>query len=166
MSGPSWTLPNPTNGYQGIPASESAAQDDRFYGTDIFLDVSAPDVALGQANYVTTAAGDWAVATGREALRQSLIRRMLTNPGEWQTKPGYGCGLRQYVKAKNTRTNRAEIESRIRQQFAIDRRVHSVDLVTVDRLDDGSPGVKITVIVTPRGRLRSDQPLSVQLEIR
>lgn len=166
MSGPSWTLPVPPSGYQGIPSSEADAQDDRFYGTDIHLDVSSPDVVLGQAHYVTTAAGDWATATGREALRQSLVRRFITNPGEWQTKPAYGAGLRQYVKAKNTASVRAEIESRIRQQCALDQRVHSVDLVTVSGLDDGSPGLQIAVLVTPRGRLRTDKPLAVRLEIR
>lgn len=165
MPGPMFTIPDPPSGYQGTPESEQLSQDARFYGADIWLNVAAPDVQLGQARYVTTAAGDWALARGREALRQSLSRRLITNPGEWQTKPDYGVGARQYVKAKNTSSARAELESRIRSQFARDPRVHSVDLVTVNRLDDGSPGVKISVKVTPRGRLRADQPLDVVLEV-
>lgn len=166
MSGPSFTLPVPPNGYQGVPDSEAQSQGSRFFGVDIHLDVAAPDLTFGQAHYVTTAAGDWAVARGREALRQSLIRRIITSPGEWQTKPDYGVGARQYVKAKNTATVRAELESRIRAQFSRDVRVLSVDLVTIAQLDDGSSGVKISVTVTPRGRLRTDQPLVVALEIR
>lgn len=165
MSGPSFLLPNPPSGYQGTPESEQIEQSNRFYGSDIWLDVAAPDVQLGQAKYVTTAAGDWALARGREALRQSLLRRLVTNPGEWQTKPDYGVGARQYVKAKNTSTARAELESRIRTQFARDPRVHSVQLVTLTPLDDGTPGVKISIQVTPRGRLRSDRPLEVQMEV-
>lgn len=166
MSGPSWTLPTPANGYQGVPSSEIASQDRRFYGRDIYFEIAAPDVALGQANYVTTAAGDWAAVEGREALRQSLIRRLVTSPGEWATKPDYGVGARQYVKARNTASVRKELESRIRAQFMRDPRVLSVDIVTVAQLDDGAPGLKISVQVTPRGRLRTDQPLPVRLEVR
>lgn len=166
MSGPSWIIPNPPSGYQQTPASEQEAQDARFYGVDIHLDVAAPDVTLGQAHYVTTASGDWAIARGREALRQSLTRRLISNPGDWATKPNYGVGARQYVKAKNTSSKRAELESRIREQFMLDPRVHSVDIVTVTPLDDGAPGVKISIQVTPKGRLRTDQPLDVSLEVR
>jgi phage baseplate assembly protein W len=166
MSGPSWIIPNPPSGYQQTPAAEQESQESRFYGADIHLDVAAPDVTLGQASYVTTASGDWALARGREALRQSLIRRTVTNPGDWATKPNYGVGARQYVKAKNTRSKRAELESRIREQYMSDPRVHSVDIVTVTPLDDGSPGVKISVQVTPKGRLRTDQPLEVAMEVR
>lgn len=160
-----FTIPDPPSGYQGTPASEREAQDARFYGADIWLNVAAPDVQLGQAHYVTNAAGDWTIVRGREALRQSLLRRLITNPGDWQTKPDYGVGARQYVKAKNTSSVRAELESRIRSQFAKDVRVFSVDLVTTTPLDDGTPGVKISVLVTPRGRLRTDQPLEVALEV-
>lgn len=165
MPGPSFTIPNPPSGYQGTPQSEQESQEARFYGSDIWLDVAAPDVTLGQARYVTTAAGDWGLVHGREALRQSLLRRLLTNPGDWQTKPDYGVGARQYVKAKNTGSVRAELESRIRSQFARDIRVHSVDIVTIAQLDDGSAGVKISVTVTPRGRLRTDKSLVVAMEV-
>jgi hypothetical protein len=165
VTAPSWSLPLPPGGYQGTPASERQSQDARFYGADIWLDVAAPDVQLGQAHYATNAAGDWAIVRGREALRQSLLRRLITNPGDWQTKPDFGVGARQYVKAKNTSSVRAELESRIRSQFAKDVRVQGVDLVIITPLDDGSPGVKISVLVTPRGRLRTDQPLEVALEV-
>lgn len=166
VSGPSLLLPNPPNGYAAVPASEVESQSARFFGVDIWLDVAAPDLVFGQASYVTTPAGDWQVARGREALRQSLNRRIITNPGEWATKPEYGVGARQFVKRKNTAGARAELEQRIRAQFAQDVRVQSVDLVTIAQLDDGSAGVKISVHVTPRGRLRTDQPLVVGMEVR
>lgn len=166
MSGPSWSLPTPSGGTSGVPSSERAAQEALFFGEDIWFDVATADPIHGQADYVVDPTGDWTAVTGREALRQSLLRRLITSPGEWATVPEYGVGARQYVKARNTRSVRAELESRIKSQFLRDPRVHSVDLVTVDRLDDGSPGVKISVLVTPKGRLRSDKPLPVQLEIR
>jgi phage baseplate assembly protein W len=161
-----WRVPNPPNGASGVPSSEQADQDAKFYGEDIYFDIAAADVTLGEADYVVTADGDWAVVTGREALRQSLLRRLITAPGEWQTKPDYGVGARQYVKAKNTGAVRDELDARIRTQFLRDPRVERVDVVTVAQLDDGSAGLKISVLVTPRGRLRSDQPLPVRLEMR
>lgn len=158
--------PSPPNGYQGVPATENAEQEARFYGEDIYFEIAAPDAELGQADYVVTASGDWATVSGPEALRQSLQRRLVTNPGEWMTKPEYGCGARQYVKSKNTPAVRAELEGRIRAQFMRDPRVERVDLVTITPLADGAPGLKIEVHVIPRGRLRADQPLPVRLEIR
>lgn len=165
MSGPSWILPTPPSGSSGVPAAEQASQDARFFGEDVWFDVARVDVN-GEADYVVDAAGDWTVVTGREALRQSLLRRLITSPGEWQTVPDYGVGARQYVKSRNTATVRAELQSRIRSQFLRDARVHSVDMVIVDHLDDGSAGVKISVLVTPRGRLRTDKALPVYLEVR
>lgn len=158
--------PVPVGGFTGLSAREQLDAAAAFFGEDIWLDIAAPDVTLGEANYVTTPAGDIAVVTGREALRQSLMRRTITRPGEMPTLPDYGVGAGDYVKAKNTPAIRAELESRIRAQYLRDPRVLSVQAATVAQLDDGSEGIKIAVSVIPRGRLRSDQPLPIQLEIR
>lgn len=149
-----------------LPPNEQAQQEAQFFGEDIWLDIAAPDVQLGEAGYVITAGGDTAVATGREALRQSLMRRYITDPGEAPTMPDYGAGATQYIKAKNTPAVRAELEGRIRAQTLRDSRVESVQLAIVEQLDDGSDGIRISVLVVPKGRLRNDRPLSVQLEIR
>lgn len=141
-------------------------QDGTFFGEDIWFSVAEPDPATGQANYVITASGDLAVATGLEVLRQSLVRRTITNPGDMPTAPDYGVGARQYVKGRNTLAKRQELESRVRAQYLRDPRVLTVDLVTVAQLDDGEPGIKISAFVTPRGRLRGDRPLPILLEIR
>lgn len=159
-----WIVPNPTIETAAASAKQ-ADPDTQFFGRDIYFEIAAPDATLGEADYVVNAAGDWTAVTGREALRQSLLRRLITSPGEWQTKPDYGVGARQYVKAKNLLATRNELEARIRAQFLRDPRVERVDTVTVAQLDDGSAGVKISVFVTPRGRLRSDRPLPVQLEL-
>jgi len=149
----------------GLSASDLAAQTAGLFGTDIWLDVSRPD-ASGEANYVITPTGDLTLVMGREALRQSLIRRTITNPGEWRTLPNYGVGARQYVKGQNTPAKRAELESRIRANYLQDPRVLTVDTAIVTPLDDGSQGIRISVTVTPKGRLRSDQPMPVMVEIR
>lgn len=139
---------------------------DTFYGYDIWLDIAAPDVQLGGANYIVTPAGDWAVVRELEALRQSLIRRTVTDPSEWPTLRNFGVGAQQYVKGRNTPSVRAELEGRIRSQYLADPRVQAVETVLITPLDDGSPGIRILVDVTPKGRLRSDKALPIALEVR
>ncbi len=166
MSAPSFTIPDPPSGYQGTPETEQENQEALFFGEDIYFDISAPDPTSGQASYVVNAAGDWTTATGLVALRQSLFRRLITNPNEWKTKPNYGVGARQYIKARNTEATRAELVSRIKSQFALDKRVHEVNTAIASRLDDGSPGIKVSVTITPVGRLRTNRTVTLSWELR
>lgn len=147
----------------GLSPAAQAARDAAFFGEDIWYAAVHDD---GSGEYVITPAGDLQVAVGREALRQALIRRLITDPDEWPTLPDYGVGARRWVKGKNTATQRAELESRVRAQFARDQRVESVNVVLVAQLDDGSPGVKVTAQVTPRGRLRGARALAFTTEVR
>lgn len=126
-------------------------------GDDIWLDMSAengPDRAV-------TAAGDWLLATGQVALRQSLLRRFLTAPGEWAMKPDYGAGARLYVKAKNTKSTRDELSHQLREQALKDDRVRSVETVVVDL---SASTVKFTVRIMPRGELAIGGPLTISGE--
>lgn len=158
-------IPNPPDGYADVAPSTLSDQLAKFYGEDIYYDVSTVD-ETGRPDYVVTAAGDWALAKGLEALRQSLLRRLITAPGEWATLPSFGVGAIQYVKAKNTPAVRAELEHRIRSQFLRDDRVESVASITIETLSDAQgPGLRIVVLVVAAGRLRTDTPLSVALEI-
>lgn len=163
MSDPVFTIPSPPNGAVTTPAIDTDAQAALFYGEDIWFDVAAG----AGANYVVTAAGDWQSASGMTALRQSLLRRTITNPTEFRTKPNYGVGARQYVKAKDTPSTRSELSARIRSQYLDDARVESVDQITIDKFsDDIGPGLRINVQFTPLGRLRTDQPQTIVIEVR
>lgn len=139
MSHLSWTLP-PSSSTTPSPGTVTAQQ---LLGRDVWLDVTAavPELEV-------TAAGDWAMVEGREALRQSLLRRLLTSPGEWATLPDYGVGARLFVKKANTSANRDELAERIRAQFLSDRRVASVDGVVITTLPSGN-GIRVQVVVTP-----------------
>lgn len=145
-----WTLPTPSAGTSGLSTRDRATQRDKLWGRDIWFDVRAGE----GADYEVTAAGDWQVAEGREALRQAILRRIITDPGEWATLPDYGVGARAYVKARNTKAARDELTQRIRAQLLRDRRIESVQSVAVE----SSGGLlRIAVEVIPRGRdLRSD----------
>lgn len=122
---------------------------------DIWFDVSA---AVGP-DYVVTAYGDWLPVTGDEALRQSLLRRFITNPGEWKTKPEYGAGGRAFLKEKSTKSTRDAFARRLREQALKDTRVQSVDDVTYDLFDDG--GTRWTVKITPKTKIKRVQPVVV-----
>jgi hypothetical protein len=163
VSDPTFNIPLPADGYAGTAPTDQAAQEAQFYGEDIWFDISVNDPTTQRPDYVVTAAGDWAVATGLQALRQALLRRLITNPGEWQTLPNFGVGAQQYAKALNTAANQAELEGRIRQQFMQDDRVESVSQVTMTPLEGTDDGIMLTVFVVAAGRLRQDKPIPVQL---
>lgn len=132
-------------------------------GEDIWFDVTAGSLA----NMIVTPAGDWLAATGMIALKQSLLRRTITNPNEWKTKPGYGVGAREYLKEKDTPAKRSELAARIRSQYIQDTRVERVDHVAIERFTDGiGAGLKVNVMFTPRGRLRTEQPATLSIEVR
>jgi len=159
------------SGYDfSIPSGGSAAstqvgdrsdQHARMWGRDIWLDVNDGK----HADVATTAAGDLALVTGREALRQAIIRRILTNPGEWALLPEYGCGARLYIKERNTQAKRDELAERIRTQLQLEPRVLRVVQVVIEALEDAE-GISINVQVDPRAKNRPDDFLAVVLQVR
>lgn len=161
MSGPGWTLPAPPLGVVTIPSSDTSSAAAKFFGEDVWFDVTKGAFA----DYVVSPAGDYQAITGVEALRQSLIRRIITNPGEWKTLPNFGVGARQYVKAKNTQAVRDELAQRVKAQCSADPRVEKVSQVIIEQLSEGA-GLKINVEVTARGRLRTDQPVRISIGLR
>lgn len=128
------------------------------YGKDISYNVRD----LKVPNMEVTAAGDWATIAGRECLRQSLIRRLITEPGEWTTNPTYGVGSPAFVKARDSKGNRDALEARIRSQFVQDPRVDSVDSVKIVR---GTNSIRFIIRVIPVGEIDSAQPLTVTHEV-
>ena len=121
-------------------------QKDRLFGRDLFFDVSDAN----GADLKVAPSGDWLTVTGREALRQSVIRRLLTSPGEWRTKPDYGVGLRDFVKTKNTSTAREYLKTRIRSQLLKDTRIQEVRDVRFDT--SVASTLRIAVYVVPKGQ--------------
>lgn len=158
----SWTLPSATSS-----GPTSAAQADAtlagtmraLYGFDIWLDISN---AAGP-DRIVTAAGDWQVAVEREAVRQSLLRRTVTTPGEWKTKPGYGVGARAYVKKRATKATVDELVIAIRGQYLKDRRVEAVLAVTAEWTD---VLLRLAVATRLKGDPLRDTPLLVTVQVR
>jgi len=132
---------------------------DRLFGRDLWFDVTQGE----GADLIITPAKDWQFVVGREAMRQSLIRRLITNPGEWTTLPDFGVGARLFLKARNTRSNRDLLCERIRAQFLRDDRVASVDKIAVEMTPTS---LALAIDVTPIGRLATGAALRVQTVVR
>lgn len=132
----------------------------RLFGSDIWFDVTQGV----QADLAVTAGGDWVPVSDDEALRQAVIRRIITNPGEWQTLPDFGAGARLFLKAKNTPSARQELEERIRGQLSQDVRVGRVTQVVVEFLDSGQ-GLRISVQFLPAGQRQRREPLVASVEV-
>ena len=154
MSTFSFTVPSTPS----TAASKAITRREALYGKDISYNVRD----LKVPNMEVTAAGDWATIAGRECLRQALIRRLLTEPGEWTTNPGYGVGAAAYVKARDSKGNRDALTARIRSQFTQDPRVDSVASVEIIR---GENSIRFVIRVIPVGEIDSAQPLTITTEV-
>lgn len=126
-------------------------------GKDIWFNLRQGD----GANRHVLPSGDWKLVDGIEALIQSLLRRLLTAPGEWATLPDYGVGARQYVKAKNTAAKRDELAARISAQFMRDYRVAAVQVIVVDMSTAGILRLSIRV----KAKITPDRALPVLVNV-
>ena len=75
------------------------------------------------------ATGDIATSAGSEAVRQRVLRRLLTNPGGYVWHLSYGGGLPGFVGGV---VNASGIETTIRQQMMLENAVLRTPLPTVD----------------------------------
>jgi len=77
-----------------------------FYGSDLSV---GPD-------------GDLATVDGTQLGQQRVLRRLLTNPGDYLWNPGYGAGLAQFVgQPANVARIRSVIRSQIFQESVVAR---------------------------------------------
>ena len=153
-----YSIPAAANSSSGVTSQDRASQLDKMFGKDIWFDLRK---ASG-ANYEVTPAGDWKTVQGAEALRQAIIRRIMTDPGEWAALPDYGVGARMFVKARNTRATRDELSERIRGQLIQDPRIESVETVDVAIT---SESLRISVVVQPKGRSLRHEAVRASVEI-
>lgn len=157
MSGYSWSFPPSTSSATNVSPRNIGRQVDKLYGRDIWFDHSAQGVVQRQV----TPDGDWLQVEGVAALRQAIIRRIVTNPGEWKTLPDYGVGARQYVKERNTRASREALTNRIKDQLSQDPRVAKVEQVVAESAEGL---LRIMVQVTPKAHV-SPNGIGVVLEL-
>jgi len=116
------------------------------FGVDIRFD---DDVTV-------TASGDYAVVEGYAALRQAILIRLITNPGEYATQPDFGCGITRWVKKRMSKSDRDSLRQTIIEQLSKEERIQKVEEVLVESLtSNNTTGVKVSVRVTALGRENS-----------
>jgi phage baseplate assembly protein W len=79
------------------------------------------------------ATGDVAAVTGALEGQQRVLRRLLTNPGDYIWQPGYGAGLGQFVGSPASTTQiTAVVRSQIFKEAAVARTPEPTIEVTAD----------------------------------
>ena len=85
------------------------------------------------SDLVSGPTGDLAVASGSAAGQQRVLRRLLTNPGDYIWQPTYGAGLGQFVgQPVSPAQIRAVIRSQIFKEAAVARTPEPVIDVSAD----------------------------------
>jgi phage baseplate assembly protein W len=82
-----------------------------------------PDLShLYGADLALAAGGDLATADAAALGQQRVLRRLLTNPGDYPWHPGYGAGLGRFVgQPANAARIRSVIRGQIFQEAAVAR---------------------------------------------
>jgi phage baseplate assembly protein W len=115
-----------------------------------------PDVSqLWGSDLSLSPTGDLALASGSMLGQQRVLRRLLTNPGEYIWQPGYGAGLGQFIgEPANALQIRAVIRSQIFKEAAVARTPEPV-IDVVPSSGDGSVYVHIRYVDSGSGQTQT-----------
>ena len=108
------------------------------------------DIAFKE-DLIRTASGDFETVEGIANLKEALFRRLVTVPGSLVHRPDYGVGVKLFQNALNSLDNRRKLALRIREQYARDPRVQSINGISIEADDNQEGMIKITVRVQPVG---------------
>lgn len=121
------------------------------FGTDIFFNGST----------LISPSGDYTTVSGVENLRRSILRRMITAPGEYKLNPTYGVGLPVYIKKPMTQSNLDQISNRIKDNLSRDPRIDQVITLDVQKTTfNGQTGIQINLVVSASGNNVRFQPFT------
>lgn len=108
---------------------------------------------------------DLGVARGEQALRQSLILRLLTPRGSLEAlgHAGYGSRLHELIGEQNTETNRLRARAFVLRALAEEQRVEEVvDLEVTVPAEGAGDRIAIRFLVRPQG---GGDPVALGLEL-
>ena len=98
--------------------------------------------------------GDIALSSGYDLGQDRVLRRLLTNPGDYLWQPDYGAGLGEFVGTPcNTWAIKAKIRSNIFLESTVSRSPEPV--ISVESAIDGSIYVQITYVESLTGTSRA-----------
>jgi hypothetical protein len=103
-----------------------------------------------------TAGGDYALIDGGASVRQALLLRLLTAPGEYAPFPEYGVGIRSWVKKRRSRADLDALRTLIIDQVGRETRIERVVDVVVEAHDEiDNTGIKVLIKAILLGREQS-----------
>jgi phage baseplate assembly protein W len=139
---PTFIVPGSSSG-SATPANETEID---LFGVDV----------LFEDDLQVTGSADYATVEGYAALRQAILIRLITTPGEYAVRPDFGCGVAQWLKKRMTTSELDTLRQRIIEQLSQEERIQKVEEVSVESLSlAGTTGVKISVRVSALGRENS-----------
>ena len=104
-----------------------------------------------------SAAGDLLLASGDTYTRQRILRRLLTNPGDYIWHPTYGAGLRQLVGQD---TNIMQIQQIVRSQIFAEASVAQSPAPVVYATQDATGNVTVSISYHDAATGTQQAPLS------
>ncbi len=147
-----WTIPALTALPSPVPTDAGTSD---LFGYDIFFK---------NGDLQITAGGDYARVGGLENLKAAIYRRLITRPGEFRFRPGYGAGVQQFVKKQATQANLDALRQRIVDQLSQDRRIQEVDVTVESGTHNGAVIWKVLVRVTTGGNKHTFEPFTFAQE--
>ena len=133
-------------------ASSTVSVDDAITVTQDFFGIDI----LFEDDLQVTASGDYALVEGYAALRQAILIRLITVPGEYAVQPDFGCGVPSWVKKRMSKSDKDSLRQTIIEQLSKEERIQKVEEVTVESLtSEDTTGVKVSVRVTALGKENS-----------
>lgn len=107
---------------------------------------------------MSTPSGDIDTVSAEANLKQAVLHRLVTSPGSYAFRPGYGVGLKDFQNAPNLSSSRIELMNRIQSNFADDDRIASLDSLAITQDDDKTT---IELKYTPRGFRQFEQAVTI-----
>lgn len=132
-------------------------------GTISTTGIDAQNQALGvdiffNGDYEISAAGALQIVRGLAAFNQAMYTRLITKPGSFAYRPGYGIGIQRWAKRRNLISDMHELEQVTIDQLSLDKRVKQVKNVFVSPLLN-APGVQLGFDIKAFGGEISFRPL-------
>ena len=112
------------------------------------------------ADLQVSASGDILLANGNTAVQQRVLRRLLTNQGQYIWQLAYGAGLRQRVGQD---TNLTVIQNIVRSQIFAEADVAQVPAPVISATRDATGNVSVTITYTDATTGTEQAPLTFQV---
>ena len=94
------------------------------------------------SDLLTGPTGDFAIVTGSVLGQQRVLRRLLTNPGDYIWQPGYGAGLARFIGQPG---NATRIQAVVRSQIFLESAVARTPEPVIDVQGDDTGVVYVHI---------------------